>query len=46
MSTIELALVGFGGLVSYGFATNQKIARVGEIVFACALLAIFLRGRF
>ena len=36
--TLYLApLVAFAGLLMYGFG-NAKVARIGEIMFACGLL--------
>jgi Na+/phosphate symporter len=32
-------LVALIGLLMYGFASNPKLVRIGEIMFACGLLA-------
>lgn len=32
------------GLLLYGFATNPKLVRIGEIMFFCGLLAFLLVG--
>lgn len=38
--TISLLILAVLGLLLYAFASNGKLAEVGRLIFACALLAL------
>lgn len=39
--TLSLLILAILGLLVYAFASNGKLAEVGRLVFACAILALF-----
>ena len=42
--TVTLVLIMIVGLLIYALSTNGKVAEIGRLTFACALLAICLEA--
>lgn len=40
--TLSLIVLAVLGLLVYGFASNAKVAEIGRLTFACAVLALCL----